>query len=121
MGIVETIDMLCKKKGVSRRQMERDVGLSSGSTSNACFLFFFLAARFQAGRVGQALADDIGDNGGAAHDQRGDLHRELVGALERDDQHRNKRGDGAPKLSRGMSTNQYILHLVKRDAEEQRE
>ena len=33
MGIVETIEMLCKKKGVSRRQMERDVGLSSGSTS----------------------------------------------------------------------------------------
>lgn len=33
MSIVEILDELCKRKGVSRRQMERDAGLSAGATS----------------------------------------------------------------------------------------
>lgn len=33
MEIIEIIDALCKKKGISRRQMEKEAGLSTGSTS----------------------------------------------------------------------------------------
>lgn len=33
MELLEIIDELCKKKGVSRRQMEREAGLSTGTTS----------------------------------------------------------------------------------------
>lgn len=33
MDLVETIDRLCKEKGVSRRQMEREAGLSVGTSS----------------------------------------------------------------------------------------
>lgn len=33
MDLIDIIDKLCKEKGVSRRQMEREAGLSAGSSS----------------------------------------------------------------------------------------